>query len=74
MEKKIVEVLEKIRPHLKMDGGDVEFISFDEKTGVLSVRFKGACVGCPMAQTTLQEGIGKVIKEEIPEVKKVILA
>jgi Fe-S cluster biogenesis protein NfuA len=71
MENKIKKALEKIRPHLQMDGGDVEFISFDEKTGVLVVKLQGACAGCPMSQITLQEGIAKTVKEEIPEVKEV---
>jgi len=70
--KKIKEALEKIRPHLKMDGGDVEFVKFDEKTGVLEVKMQGACVGCPMSQVTLQDGIGRAIMEAIPEVKKLI--
>ena len=72
MEEKIKKVLDKVRPHLQMDGGDVEFVSFDEKTGVLEVKLKGACVGCPMSQITLQDGIGKMVKEEIKEVKEVI--
>lgn len=69
---KIKEQLEKIRPHIQMDGGDVEFVSFDNKSGVLTIKLQGACVGCPMSQITLQEGIGKTIKEEIPEVKEVV--
>lgn len=72
IQEKIKQELEKIRPHLQMDGGDVEFVSFDEKLGVLQVRMQGACVGCPMAQMTLEQGIGKTIKKEIPEVKKVV--
>ncbi|MEK7653315.1 MAG: NifU family protein [Patescibacteria group bacterium] len=71
MENKIRLELEKIRPHLQMDGGDVEFVSFDEKTGVLKVKLQGACHGCPMATVTLQDGIGRTIKEKIPEVKEV---
>lgn len=68
---KIKNELEKVRPHLKMDGGDVEFVEFDEKTGVLKLRLQGACVGCPMSQVTLQDGIGKAVKKNIPEVKEV---
>ena len=69
---KIKQELDKIRPHLKMDGGDVEFVDFDEKTGILKLRLQGACVGCPMSQITLQEGIGQTIKKEISEVKEVV--
>lgn len=68
---KIKQELEKLRPHLQMDGGDVEFIDFDEKTGVLKLSLQGACTGCPMSQITLQDGIGRVIKEKVPEVKEV---
>jgi len=71
MEEKINEVLSRVRPHLQMDGGDVEFVSFDESSGVLKLRLKGACHGCPMAHVTLNDGIGKLVMEEIPEVKKV---
>lgn len=66
----IKEVLEEVRPHLQMDGGDVEFVSFDEASGLLKVRLQGHCHGCPMSQITLQEGIGRVVKEKIPTVKE----
>ncbi|MDO8668780.1 MAG: NifU family protein [Candidatus Buchananbacteria bacterium] len=72
MIRKIKKQLNKIRPYIQMDGGDVEFISFDDKSGALTIRLQGACVGCPMSQITLQEGIGKTIKQEIPEVREVI--
>lgn len=70
---KILEVLEKeIRPGLQMDGGDVEFMGFDENSGTVSVRLKGACANCPMSALTLQMGIERILKERIPEVKSVI--
>jgi len=71
-EKKILEQLAKIRPHLQMDGGDVEFVSFDEESGVLKVKLQGACSGCPMSQVTLQQGIGQMVKEQVPEVKELV--
>ncbi|MBI5765676.1 NifU family protein [Candidatus Falkowbacteria bacterium] len=71
MEDKIKNVLEKIRPYLQMDGGDVEFAGFEPESGLLRVKLMGGCVGCPMSPITLQDGIGKMIMEEIPEVKKV---
>jgi len=67
----IKKELEEIRPHLKMDGGDVEFVGFDEKSGILKLRLQGACVGCPMSQMTLQDGIGRVLKEKISEIKEI---
>jgi len=71
---KISEALNSIRPALQQDGGDVEAVSFDEKTGVLSVRFKGHCAGCPFAQQTLKQGIEKAVRAAVPEVKAVELA
>ena len=72
IEDKIKKALEKIRPSMQADGGDVEFVSWDGKTGVVGVRFQGMCVGCPMAQMTLKNGIEKAVMEEVPEVKEVV--
>lgn len=66
----IKKVLDEVRPHLQMDGGDVEFIDFDEESGVLSLKLQGACHSCPMAQLTLQDGIGRAVKAKVPEVKE----
>ena len=63
------QVLEKIRPSLQADGGDVELV--DVEDGVVKVRLQGACCGCPMSQMTLKNGIEKILKEEIPEIKSV---
>ncbi len=70
MEEKVKNALEKIRPALQADGGDVELVEVQED-GVVKVRLTGACKGCPMASITLANGIERVLKEEIPEVKKV---
>jgi len=72
METEIQAVLEKVRPGLQMDGGDVEFVSFDETDGVVTVRLKGACGNCPSATMTLQYGIENRLKEEVPGVTKVV--
>ncbi|MBT8373452.1 MAG: NifU family protein [Deltaproteobacteria bacterium] len=69
MKEKVQEALNKIRPMLQADGGDVEFV--DVEDGVVKVRLQGACAGCPMSQMTLKNGIEKLLKEEIPEVKSV---
>jgi Fe-S cluster biogenesis protein NfuA len=66
MEAQIKTVLEKIRPSLQADGGDVEFVALE--AGVVRVRLKGACVGCPMSQMTLKNGIEKLLKREVPGV------
>jgi len=68
----IKKILDEVRPHLQMDGGDVDFVSFDENSGLLELKLKGACSGCPMSQFTLQEGIGRVVKERIKDVKEVV--
>lgn len=72
MEEKIKKALEKVRPSLQADGGDVSFVSWDKKTGRVEVALAGMCVGCPMAQITLKEGVEKALKEEIPEIKSVV--
>jgi Fe-S cluster biogenesis protein NfuA len=69
MMEKVQEVLDKIRPSLQADGGDVELV--DVKDGVVQVRLQGACKGCPMSQMTLKMGIEKILKEQIPEVSEV---
>ena len=70
---RILDVLDKeIRPGLQMDGGDVEFVSFDEDSGTVSVRLKGACGTCPMSTLTLQMGIERILKDRIPDVKSVV--
>jgi len=70
MKEKVEEVLKKIRPSLQADGGDVELVSVTED-GIVKVRLKGACAGCPMSQLTLRMGIERLLKKEIPEVKQV---
>ncbi|MBW2576175.1 MAG: NifU family protein [Deltaproteobacteria bacterium] len=69
MKEKIQAVIDKIRPMLQADGGDVELV--DVLDGVVKVRLKGACAGCPMSQMTLKNGIERFLKKEIPEVKSV---
>ena len=66
------EALNKIRPMLKADGGDVELVAVDD--GVVKVRLQGACAGCPMSQMTLKNGIEKVLKDKIPEITAVVPA
>jgi Fe-S cluster biogenesis protein NfuA len=70
MKEKIEAALDKIRPALQADGGDVEFISV--KDGVVQLKLKGACGGCPMAQMTVKHGIERILKESVPEVKEVV--
>ncbi len=73
MKEKIQAIIEeKIRPYLEADGGGIEFVGFDEATGEVSVRLKGACAGCPGARMTLSMGVEAALKEELPQVKSVV--
>jgi len=71
MNKKIQKAVDKIRPGLQADGGDIEVVGFDEKSGTLDVRLTGMCAHCPMARLTLKEGVEKELKKTVPEVKRV---
>jgi Fe-S cluster biogenesis protein NfuA len=71
MNEKVAAVIEQIRPALQADGGDVELVEVTED-GVVRLRLKGACAGCPMATMTLKMGIERKLKQEIPEVKEVV--
>ena len=70
MRDKIETALDKIRPTLMADGGDVQLV--DVKDGVVTVRLLGACGGCPMATMTLRHGIESKLKDQVPEVKEVV--
>ena len=70
MKEKVEAALAKIRPALQADGGDVELIDVDE--GVVKLKLKGACAGCPMATMTLRQGIERVLREQIPDIKEVV--
>ena len=70
LENRIIEVLDKLRPYLQNDGGDVTFVRYAD--GVVYVKLKGACSNCPMATMTLEDGIQEALTTEIPEVIKVI--
>jgi Fe-S cluster biogenesis protein NfuA len=69
MRENVEKALDKIRPALRADGGDIELI--DVVDGVVKVRLTGACGGCPMSQMTLKMGVEKVLKQQVPEVKSV---
>ena len=69
MREDVEKALQKIRPALQADGGDIELI--DVVDGIVKVKLTGACAGCPMAQMTLKKGVERVLKEQVPEVKSV---
>jgi Fe-S cluster biogenesis protein NfuA len=70
MKEKVEAAIEKIRPFLQRDGGDIELVEVED--GVVKVRLKGACGTCPMSMMTLKMGVEKTLKQEIPEVKEVV--
>jgi len=70
LKERVQEVLNKIRPSLQADGGDVELVEVTAD-GIVRVRLQGHCAGCPMSMMTLKNGIEQYLKEEIPEVKAV---
>ncbi|MCX6743869.1 MAG: NifU family protein [Candidatus Parcubacteria bacterium] len=72
MKKEIEKIIEKIRPSLQMDGGDVELVEVDEKKGIVKVRLMGHCAHCPMSQMTLKMGIEAEIKKQVKGVNEVI--
>ncbi len=69
MREEVIKALEKVRPALQADGGDVELV--DVRDGIVSVKLTGACGGCPMSQMTLKEGIEKAIRAAVPGIKGV---
>jgi Fe-S cluster biogenesis protein NfuA len=69
MKEKVQAAIDKIRPMLQRDGGDVELV--DVQGGIVTVRLTGACRGCPMSQMTLKNGIEKLLKQEVPDVVSV---
>jgi len=72
MKEKVQEVINKLRPLLQRDGGDIELV--DVNDGIVKVKLTGACGSCPMSQMTLKMGVENALKKEIPEVKEVVSA
>jgi len=70
LKEKVEDALNKVRPSLQADGGDVQLVDVGED-GVVKVKLTGACGGCPMSQMTLKMGIEKVLKQNVPEISKV---
>ncbi len=70
MKEQVEKALEKIRPLLQRDGGDIELV--DVTDGIVKVVLTGACKGCPMSQMTLKQGVERMLMKEVPGVKEVI--
>ena len=70
MEDKIKELIEKIRPYLNMDGGDIEFIKYEDN--YVYIKLTGACTDCLMQDNTINDGLLSMFQEQIPEIKGII--
>ncbi len=69
---RVEKVLEKIRPYIQSDGGDISLVSVDETNGIVKVSLSGACGTCPSSTATLKGGVERMVKQEIPEIKEVV--
>ena len=70
MEEKIKKIIDELRPYLMNDGGNIEFVKYEDN--IVYIKLSGACAECQMIDFTLKEGIESAIKEEVPEVSEVI--
>lgn len=68
---RVEEILDSIRPAIRSDGGDIEFVEFDPIEGVVRIRMVGACYACPMSMLTLKAGIEQRLRMQVPEVRAV---
>ena len=67
LSERVITVLELMRPSIKEDGGDIELVKVTDE-GLVTIRFLGACIGCPSSSHTLHQGIERLLKERVPEV------
>ena len=72
IQKRVEKVLEKIRPYIQSDGGDISLVSVDEAAGIVKVKLHGACGCCPSSTATLKGGVERMVRPEIPEIKEVV--
>ena len=71
LKERVARIIDRVRPAVQSDGGDVELVDVSD-SGVVTIRLHGACVGCPSSQMTLKVGIEKNLKDYIPEVTQVL--
>jgi Fe-S cluster biogenesis protein NfuA len=72
IQERVEKVLEKIRPYIQSDGGDISLVAVDETAGIVKVRLSGACGSCPSSTATLKGGVERMVRQEIPEIKEVV--
>jgi Fe-S cluster biogenesis protein NfuA len=68
---KVDQALDRIRPAVQADGGNVEIVNIDAEKGVLYLQMQGACGGCPSSRMTLRAGIERIVREMVPEIQRV---
>lgn len=69
VEKRVEAALDEIKPQIQADGGDIDLVAVEN--GIVKVRLRGSCVGCPMAALTLKQGVERIIKSKVPEIESV---
>jgi Fe-S cluster biogenesis protein NfuA len=72
LQDRVADVIGRIRPYIQADGGDIELVGIDQAAGKVSVRFRGACRGCPASAMTLKLGVERHLKEQVPEISEVV--
>lgn len=72
VKERVEKVLEKIRPYIQSDGGDISLVAVDEAAGIVKVKLHGACGSCPSSMATLKGGVERMVRQEIPEIKEVV--
>ncbi|MCW4046104.1 MAG: NifU family protein [Candidatus Bathyarchaeota archaeon] len=70
MKQKVQAALAEIKPQIQADGGDIDLVAVEN--GTVQVRLRGACAGCPMSMLTLKQGVERLIKARVPEIKEVV--
>lgn len=69
VEKRVEAALAEIKPQIQADGGDIDLVAVEN--GIVKVRLRGSCVGCPMSALTLKQGVERIIKSKVPEIESV---
>lgn len=72
LKERVNEVIGEIRPYIQTHGGDIELVEVHQESGKVSIRFSGACRGCPMSEMTLKMGVERRLKEKVPEISEVV--
>ncbi len=69
---RVEKVIEKVKPYIQSDGGDITLVDVHEDTGIVEVKLHGACNTCPSATMTLKGGVERMVRQEVPEIKEVV--